>query len=394
MANVWLKQSSFATGEVSPDLALSREDDLQRMRYAGMTVRNRVIQPAGNAPVRAGFEFIAATKYADRKCRFARFVYSDTQKFFIELGHLYARFFSIASGSQVLSGGVPYEIATCYTEDELDDISYCQSADVMFITHPDHPIQLLTRYADNNWTFGPMEIVNGPFITGNVNKTKTITPSATTGTISLVSSFDFFQAGHVGSLLKMTHRIAGQSVTGNFTDVATSATVYGKGIWKAMSHGTWTAKWYLEKSVDKGATWTIHRSYSGANDYNPIESEQDDELAMFRLRCYEYTSGTVKYELIMQPHEWSGIVRITAVTDSKHATAVVMDDYELGSATATYRWEEGAWSDIKGYPGCCIFFQDRLFLGSTKTDPNMQRTSESASITVLRFPTRRLRQMP
>jgi len=43
------------------------------------------------------------------------------------------------------------EIVTPYTEAQLKDINFTQSADVMTIVHPSHPVQELKRYSHNNW---------------------------------------------------------------------------------------------------------------------------------------------------------------------------------------------------------------------------------------------------
>lgn len=44
-----------------------------------------------------------------------------------------------------------YEITTPFTADELQSIRYEQSADVFVMTHVNHPIQRLRRYAHNDW---------------------------------------------------------------------------------------------------------------------------------------------------------------------------------------------------------------------------------------------------
>ena len=44
-----------------------------------------------------------------------------------------------------------YEVATTYTEDELFEIEYEQSGDVITLTHPHHPPRELRRYASTDW---------------------------------------------------------------------------------------------------------------------------------------------------------------------------------------------------------------------------------------------------
>ncbi|WP_299546984.1 hypothetical protein, partial [uncultured Tateyamaria sp.] len=44
-----------------------------------------------------------------------------------------------------------YEIPTPYSEDELFDIKITQSADVMYLAHPNHAPRQLSRFANDNW---------------------------------------------------------------------------------------------------------------------------------------------------------------------------------------------------------------------------------------------------
>lgn len=46
-----------------------------------------------------------------------------------------------------------YETATQYAADDIFDIRFAQSADVMYLAHPNYPIKKLTRTGHNVWTF-------------------------------------------------------------------------------------------------------------------------------------------------------------------------------------------------------------------------------------------------
>ena len=59
------------------------------------------------------------------------------------------------------SGGTAteiFEVATPYTEAQLFDVRFAQSADTMFIVHPSHPVKTLTRTDHNAWTFASLSI--------------------------------------------------------------------------------------------------------------------------------------------------------------------------------------------------------------------------------------------
>ncbi|MEM6898460.1 MAG: hypothetical protein AAF583_01635 [Pseudomonadota bacterium] len=50
-----------------------------------------------------------------------------------------------------------YQISTPYSEEELFDLRFEQSADVMYITHPSHSQRTLSRTSDTSWTLAEMD---------------------------------------------------------------------------------------------------------------------------------------------------------------------------------------------------------------------------------------------
>jgi hypothetical protein len=80
------------------------------------------------------------------------------------------------------SGGVAnrvYEISTPYLEAELFEIKYAQSADVMYICHPNHAVRKLSRTGHTAWTLTEVNFTNGPYLDHNITTT-TLTISAHT----------------------------------------------------------------------------------------------------------------------------------------------------------------------------------------------------------------------
>ena len=74
-----------------------------------------------------------------------------------------------------------YTIASPYTTAQLFDIKFAQSADVMYITHPLHEVEKLSRTGHTSWTLADVEFTKGPFQDANITTT-TLTPaSASTG---------------------------------------------------------------------------------------------------------------------------------------------------------------------------------------------------------------------
>ena len=90
------------------------------------------------------------------------------------------------------SGGVAnrvYEISTPYLTAELFDIKYAQSADVMYITHPNHEVEKLSRTGHTSWTLSDVDFTKGPMQDANTTDTTLNPGQSAVGTgISLVAS--------------------------------------------------------------------------------------------------------------------------------------------------------------------------------------------------------------
>lgn len=78
--------------------------------------------------------------------------------------------------------GLPQEILTPFTESELYELHFVQSADILFIDHPNHrPIQL-SRFGNTKWVLAFQNILDGPYGDENVDTNFKIKVSATSGT--------------------------------------------------------------------------------------------------------------------------------------------------------------------------------------------------------------------
>jgi hypothetical protein len=141
-------QPAFTAGELSP--ALGARVDLSKYASGLRTALNLFVYPHGGAANRAGFEFIREVKFSSAFTRLIPFQFNTEQSYILEFGEGYFRVFR--DGGLILSGGVPYEVATPYPASEVDDLVFIQEADVMYICHVNHPPQKLSRFADNNWT--------------------------------------------------------------------------------------------------------------------------------------------------------------------------------------------------------------------------------------------------
>lgn len=364
-------QPSFASGELSPFL-YSRVD-LARYQTGLKTLKNFYIHPHGGASNRPGTKYAATSKDSTKESRLVKFIFSSDQAYALEFGHQYIRFYK--NHGQILSGGSPYEVTTTYDSTDLSQLRFERSADVLYIFHPDYPVQTLSRYADDDWQLEEYSADDGPFMPENLDTSVKIACSATGGTAAITltaSGGAIFDSDHVGALFKLTHYVAGQSVAVAFSGTASSTSISCFTTWRIISHGTWAGKVRIEKSTDGGSTWTALRDFSSSSDFNintygTEDIETNPVPFLIRVTCYSYSSGTCNVDLTSDPFYQSGIARIATVVNSSSATANVLTSF--GSTAATSSWSEGAWSDHRGYPALGAFHQDRLCFAASNAEP-------------------------
>ena len=140
-----------------------------------------------------------------------------------------------------------YEIATPYTAAQVFDLRFTQSADVMYIVHPSHEPEKLTRTGHTSWTLTDVDFgTTGPYLDASTSSTTltpassavgtgvNITASATTG----INDGDGWQTTDVGRILKFNSGEA--KITAR-----TSTTVVVVTITKAFASTAGTTGWQL-----------------------------------------------------------------------------------------------------------------------------------------------------
>ena len=142
-------QPSFNSGEISPDVA--NRTDLDKFRSALLKARNCFVKPYGAVYRRPGTRFVAETKYPDKKCILHEFDYNATISYLLEIGVGYIRVYKDNAYMNV-------EVATPFTEEDLSNLRFAQSADTLFIASGTHNVQLLQRYTDVDWRLSEMDL--------------------------------------------------------------------------------------------------------------------------------------------------------------------------------------------------------------------------------------------
>jgi len=146
-----------------------------------------------------------------------------------------------------------WEIASPYLATQLAALKKAQSADTSYVVHPNVKPHKIRRFGATQWDIGPVVFLDGPYLDENLTVT-TITPSVTTGAITLTASDDVFKLGHVGAHWRIRHSATIGYV--EITQFIDSKTVLAT-VKKTLGATTATATW------SEGA-WSGVRGYPAA----------------------------------------------------------------------------------------------------------------------------------
>lgn len=277
MAKTTFVQNSLVGGEWSPRF-LGRSD-LEGYRNALQLCKNFILLREGGGIRRSGTRYVSAAKYNNKLTRLIPFAFSVEQTYIIEFGDLYVRFYR--DEGQLTSGGSPVEVTTPYPYTTLREVKYTQSADVLYLCHPDYSPRQLNRVTDTNWTLTAFDYIDGPYLdinttattmtcTANTGTSKTLTASATTG----INGGDGFKSTDVGRLVRLKFTNWGYVKITGFTSTTQVTVDVVEDLDAATPGTTTTTNWRMGAWSDTtGWPWTtvFHdgRLWFGGTDSKP-----------------------------------------------------------------------------------------------------------------------------
>jgi hypothetical protein len=377
MANANPIFSSFNAGELSP--TLDGRVDLQKYGSGCKKMENFLPLVQGPARRRSGTYFAEEVKDSNDRTWLLPFEFSESQAYILEFGDRYIRFFTnygqvqtgtlsawvtstaYAVGDLVAQGGVNYycqvahtsgtfstdlsagnwyaltgtvyEIPTPYTLADLTAsnntlrLRWVQSADVIYIVHPNYPPKKLSRFSATRWTLTNIEFFGGPFEDVDPDAAITVYGSAETGSITLTASAALFASSDVGSLFLLEQK----SLDG-------------------------IAQWEVAKTITAGA-----RRRSDGKTYEALTSGTTGTVKPLHSAGAVYDGDPgVQWAFRDPGYGW---VKITGFTSSTVVSATVLSRLPsgaVGSGNATNRWAFGKWSSTRGWPSQVTFFRERL----------------------------------
>lgn len=237
-------KTNFTAGEISPRL-LGRVD-LRAYDNGALALRNVFIHPTGGVTRRAGLRFVAQARGAGRLVAF---------EFSTESTHLLA--FSVGKIDVFQDDAVVATLDAPWSAEQLAQISWTQSPDALLICHPEVQPRKLTR-GDGVWALTPWafltrdDLVRQPhyrFAEDGV----TVTPSATSGTITVTASAPVFDPLHDGTRM----RIKGKQllITGVASPTQVNATVK-----ETLDDTTATTEWE-EQAFSPRRGWPVSAAF-------------------------------------------------------------------------------------------------------------------------------------
>lgn len=194
MSRIRQVKTTFTAGEVSRTL-LGR-GDLKAYENGALSLRNVFIQPTGGVTRRAGLRYV---DNAAGTGRLIAFEFSTEQTYLL-----------VVTDSQIAiyaDGVLDTTLSAPWSADQITQLAWTQSADTLLLTHPETVPQKLVRtsagFALEDWTFFEEDGVSRQPYYKFAATAVTVTPSGTSGSITLTASADVFDSGHVGARLKV-----------------------------------------------------------------------------------------------------------------------------------------------------------------------------------------------
>ncbi|MCB1537977.1 MAG: hypothetical protein H6865_05320 [Rhodospirillales bacterium] len=223
-------KTNFTAGEVSRRL-LGR-GDLRAYENGALTLRNLFIHPTGGVTRRAGMRFV---DLAAGPGRLIDFEFNTEQTYLLALSAGQIRIYQ--DDTLVVTLSAPWSAG------QIAALGWTQSADTLLLVHPDVAPKKLTRsgagvWALSDWTFDADEntgVVYQPMFKF-ADSTVTLTPSGTSGAITLSASSAVFAAGHAGTRM----RVGGKEVA---VTAVLSGTVVNASVIQTLSGTAATKEW-------------------------------------------------------------------------------------------------------------------------------------------------------
>jgi len=348
-------QSNFSTGELDP--LLRARIDLAQYNNALAKATNVLIQPQGGMRRRPGLKHIAELPSAAADgVRLVPFEFNVDDSYMLCFTN--NRMYVFKDGVQItaINGSGNAYLTTSITSAMLGQLNWTQSADTMFLVHPDMaPVKLVRGATDADWTISTYAFTGIPkhaFNLQSFEPVASVTPSAVSGNITLsVSAY----TGDTGNLQAATTT----SVT--LKSAASGTNNIYVGLCVHMTTGSQAGK-ARKISAYNGTTKvaTIFPAWDTA----PSAGDSYKVVPFALESVYQYVNASPQ-----------GRARIIEFVSDTEVRAVTEYPFFDTTARTTGNWSleclyEDVWSSARGWPRTVTFHEGRLYFGGSKSRPS------------------------
>jgi len=201
-------QNDFTVGEMDPKL-LSR-NDLKQYGSGLATALNVVVQPQGGVKRRDGSRYLySLPASAANGVRLVSFEFSTADSYMLSFvdQRMYV-FKDEALITNINGTGNDYLSVSSITSSIIGEMNWAQSADTLIVVHEDlAPTKIVRGASDSAWTASTIAFDYTPlyaFSTSTSNPAATLTPSGTTGNVTLTAGSAVFSASDEGQYINCT----------------------------------------------------------------------------------------------------------------------------------------------------------------------------------------------
>ncbi|WP_461521169.1 phage tail protein [Porticoccus sp.] len=303
------------------------------------------------------------------------------------------------------TAGVPFELATPYGEDDLGDVAFAQSADVMTLVHRDYEPRNLSRLADDNWSLAVIDYA--PTVTtptlqpAGIAKSVSNITNANPAVVTLTTTNTFAN----GSTIQIQNCPSMPGINNRFFTVANGAGT----TFELLSTDTTGEPVFADSGVaivtQQGALVPVgagagsfdksYRYVVTAVDEDGVESLPSAE-ALATVRSLSQTYGLrVTWQLVPEaeyyrvykdPSDDSGVYGFIG-----ESTTLSFVDFNIAPITSDAPPGDRQPFDGPGnYPGAVTYYQQRQVFANTDNEPQTVYTTQVANFKSFRVsrPTR------
>lgn len=390
-------QNSMVSGILSEN-AIGRIDIAKY--YNGLAeADNMIVEPLGGIKKRQGFEYLATL---DGEYRIVDFIFDTAEKYIILFGNNTIKIWDIMNNEMdtaTLAGSVDeyyynnstgeYDTTTYtsqfYTLAQIPQLSVVQQADTMIITHEDVRPQKLVRQRTGSvvtgWTLEPLELKNIPQFDFDANrhdagasrKYKIATDSDSILSLKedIMNAISLGEAGLGRTPYVNTEVVSSKTSTAEVTETKTITRDWIKV--NEVSGGVDTISVYPPTSnpfdpEGAGYKWgtAIQIDYNSS-----VSGESYDTLTVVYDKDLEEIVQEAIRNRISLKDQNNGLLTTTQLqnllgadfsAEVEEIINGILDDYDSVSS-------ENVWSDTRGWPRYCTFYQNRLWFAGTKSKP-------------------------